>query len=244
MHPRRQQPQHGAGNHRLAGAGFTDQTGDLAWVQPQVQLFDRVRPVGAARQRDTQPLDRQHGWHQGKGVVHRSRSLGFNASFRPSPTKLIASTVARIARPGNVQIHQAERSTSRPALIIRPQLIRFGSPRPRKDRPDSNRITLATNSEPTAISGEAQFGSKWRKTMRPSPAPSPPQASTNSRPPREANSPRASRAMPGQDTRAMAAISLSAEGERIATSRIANMKDGIVWNNSVTRISATSSLPR
>src|ERR1700737_1981254 len=243
-HTRRQQSQHGACNHRLAGAGCTDQASNLTRTQRQVELIYRVRAVGAARQRDAQSLDRQYGWHQEKCVVHRSRSLGFNASFRPSPIRLIASTVARIARPGNVHIHQAERSTSRPALIIRPQLIRFGSPRPRNDRPDSNRITLATSSEPTAISGEAQFGSRWRKTMRASPAPSPTQANTNSRPPREANSPRANRAMPGQDTRVMAAISLAAEGERIATSRIANMNDGMVWNSSVTRISATSSLPR
>ncbi len=80
--------------------------------------------------------------------------------------------------------------------------------------------------------------------MRPSLAPSPVQASTNSRPPSATNSPRTSRAMPGQDTAAMATISLVMEGDRIATIRIASTKAGMVWKNSVIRISTSSTQPR
>ena len=50
--------------------------------------------------------------------------------------------------------------------------------------------------------------------------------------------------MPGQVTAAMATISLPTEGERMATMRMANTKAGMVWKNSVTRISTISTGPR
>src|SRR5712671_4313808 len=76
--------------------------------------------------------------------------------------------------------------------------------------------------------------------MRASLAPRPAQACTNSRPPSDTNSPRTSRAMLGQETAAIAMISLETEGERIATINRAKMKAGMVWKNSVMRISTVS----
>src|SRR6267142_1523894 len=76
--------------------------------------------------------------------------------------------------------------------------------------------------------------------MRASLAPRPAQACTNSRPPSDTNSPRTSRAMLGQETAAIAMISLETEGERIATINRAKMKAGMVWKNSVMRISTAS----
>ena len=50
--------------------------------------------------------------------------------------------------------------------------------------------------------------------------------------------------MLGQETAAMAMISLETEGERIATINKAKMKAGMVWKNSVMRISTVSVRPR
>src|SRR5262249_56145671 len=94
--------------------------------------------MGPGRQRDAEVLDREERF------AHRSRSLGLSASLRPSPTRLIARTVSRIATPGTVTSHQASRRKARPAPIWKPQLIRSGAPRPRNESADSMRIALAT----------------------------------------------------------------------------------------------------
>ena len=46
--------------------------------------------------------------------------------------------------PGKVQIHQAERRTARPALMISPQLMTLGSPRPRNANPASSDYLIPT----------------------------------------------------------------------------------------------------
>ena len=56
-------------------------------------------------------------------------------------------------------------------------------------------------------------------------------------------SPRTTRAIGGQLTVAMAMTRLSAEGARIATSTMAKMNDGMVWKNSLTRMSTSSTMP-
>ena len=45
------------------------------------------------------------------------------------------------------------------------------------------------------------------------------------------------------DTTAMAMMTLVTDGARMATSRMAKRKDGIVWKNSVSRISTSSTTP-
>src|SRR4029434_4234335 len=47
---------------------------------------------------------------------------GSRASRRRSPTRLMASTVKRIARPGKVGSHHATLTKSRPSAIIWPQV--------------------------------------------------------------------------------------------------------------------------
>ena len=79
--------------------------------------------------------------------------------------------------------------------------------------------------------------------MRRSSMPSVTQACTNSRLRMAMTSPRTSRAMGGQVTTAMAMTMLSSEGCRMATSTIANTNEGMVWKNSVTRISTLSVRP-
>src|SRR5262249_53916732 len=46
-----------------------------------------------------------------------------------------------------------------------------------------------------------------------------------------------------QLTVAMAMMRLSAEGARMATSTMAKMKEGMVWKNSLTRMSTSSMMP-
>ena len=89
-----QQAQDRLGHHRLAGARFAHDAQDLLAQDLKRDAVDGERPIGPGRQADAEVLDGQDG------VAHRSRSLGLSASLRPSPTRLIASTVSRIATPG------------------------------------------------------------------------------------------------------------------------------------------------
>ena len=68
-------------------------------------------------------------------------------------------------------------------------------------------------------------------------------ACTNSRDLMVRTSPRTTRAIGGQLTVAMAMTTLVPEGARMATSTMAKMKDGMVWKNSLMRISTSSTKP-
>ena len=69
-------------------------------------------------------------------------------------------------------------------------------------------------------------------------------ACTNSRSRMAMNSPRTRRAIGGQLITEIARMMLPLEGVMIATSTIANRKVGMVWKNSVKRISRSSIQPR
>ena len=98
---------------------------------------------------------------------------------------------------------------------MKPQLMTLGSPRPRKDSADSMRIAVATVSEPVTMIGDRQLGRTWRKMTRRSLMPRPMHACTNSRWRMARNSPRTSRATPGQLTTAMAMTMLRIEVDLI-----------------------------
>ena len=66
---------------------------------------------------------------------------------------------------------------------------------------------------------------------------------TNSRDRSDMNSPRTSRATGGQDTTAIAEMIDSMLGWKIATSTTAIARVGMVWKNSVKRISRSSIRP-
>jgi len=55
-------------------------------------------------------------------LLRSAQTRGSSASRSRSPTRLMASTVARIASPGNVGSHQATLTKSRPSAIIWPQV--------------------------------------------------------------------------------------------------------------------------
>ena len=51
---------------------------------------------------------------------HLDLNLGSSISWRLSPRRLVAMTTVNMARPGNVEIHHARPSTSRPTATISP----------------------------------------------------------------------------------------------------------------------------
>src|SRR5262245_5598367 len=174
---------------------------------------------------------------------YRSRSFGLSASLSPSPIRLSASTVSRIATPGMAVRYHSVRSISRPAPIIEPQLITLASPRPRKASADSVRMAVATMIDAVTMIGAAALGRIWRKIMRQSPMPTARQACTNSRCRSAMNSARTRRAIAGHDTRAIAMMIEATEGRAITTTTITKTKGGIVWNASVARIRRSSIRP-
>src|SRR5713101_10218676 len=131
------------------------------------------------------------------GLVHaRTTRRGSRASRRPSPTKLMARTVRKIAAPGNTVIHQLS-SVVPMALVSRlPQLAVGGwIPKPRNDSVLSTRIASATTSVAFTMMGPRQLGNTWRRMMRVFDAPIARDASTNSRSRNDRVAPRTIRAI-------------------------------------------------
>ena len=126
---------------------------------------------------------------------------------------------------------------------MKPHDIRLGSPSPMKLNALSIRIAEAIASEPVTMIGEIALGRICRSTTDSAPCPWHIAAWTNSRLRRRRNSARVSRASGGQLTAAIAKITLRSVGPSVATSRIARMKPGMVWNSSVTRIRMSSTRP-
>ena len=115
FHRLRQKSHDGMGDHRLSGAGLAYDAQRLAGRNRERNLLDGVRTICQRRQSECQSLDREDGWTR---LLHHSRSLakrGLSASFSPSPARLSASTVKKMARPGRKEIHQASSSRVRPA---------------------------------------------------------------------------------------------------------------------------------
>ncbi len=108
----RQQAQNGACGQRFARAAFTDKADNLIGRDRE---RDTVNRMGTVR-----PLRKgQHKVRDGeKGNTHAREILGLRASLSASPTRLMPTTVSRMARPGNTLIHQACRMTVRPEPII------------------------------------------------------------------------------------------------------------------------------
>ena len=91
--------------------------------------------------------------------------------------------------------------------------------------------------------GDRLLGRIWRRMMVVLLCPVVMAACTNSRVRRLRNSARAKRASGGQLTMAMAATMVVRLGVKMATSTTASTKLGMVWNSSVKRMMASSTLP-
>src|SRR4029077_19597431 len=129
----------------LAAPALAGHTEHLAGCNVVVDAIDHCDQAGRSWQPHPQPSNREQS-------VHRFCSLtahdvrGSSASRRLSPRKLKASTTDRIAKPGNVPIHQNSKYCV-PVLTIDPR-SGFGgwAPSPRKDRPASSSTALPRSS--------------------------------------------------------------------------------------------------
>src|SRR6185295_2085188 len=105
-----------------------------ALVDRKRYAVDSAERAGCGFELDDQVLDLEES-HQDL------RSFGSSASRRPSPTRLMARTVMRMARPGNVTTHHARRMNSRAVASMVPHSGVGGcAPRPRKPRAAAPRI--------------------------------------------------------------------------------------------------------
>src|SRR5690606_22304563 len=133
---------------------------------------------------------------------HQLLSRGSSASRSPSPTRLKASTVTTIARPGNVASHHAPNSTSLPSATILPhEGAGSGTPSPRNESPASSTIVLPMPSVAATMTGASTLGTRCRRMMRGPLMPSARAASMNSRSRRLSTSPRTMRVVPGHCVR-------------------------------------------
>src|SRR5882672_11557078 len=114
-------------------------------------------------------------------MIPTQPTRGSSASRRRSPTRLIASTVARMANPGSVGSHHATVTKSRPSEIIWPHVgYERPEPTPRNDSAASARIACATCSVDNTTIDDSVLGRTCRKMMRSRPTPIARAASTNS----------------------------------------------------------------
>ena len=97
-----QEAHHGQHGDGLARSGLAHHRHDLARVDRQVDAVDGREGAAAGGEADAEVADVEQG-HQERLI------LGSSASRNPSPARLMATTVTRMARPGRVTIQGSER---------------------------------------------------------------------------------------------------------------------------------------
>src|SRR5690606_16339812 len=137
----------------LARSRFADDRQHLALVDMERYAIDSPERAGCGLELDDQVFDFQ------KSHGHDLFIFGSSASRRPSPTRLIASTVIRMATPGSVTTRQARRMNSRASASMVPHSGVGGCAAiPRKPRAAASRIALEKESVACTISGAMQLG--------------------------------------------------------------------------------------
>src|SRR4029450_5033197 len=143
--------------HALPGAGLTDDADDLAGIERNIDAVHGPERAAMGLEVDRQIADFEQ--------CHARRpaqrfSFGSSASRKPSPSRLKASTVMRMARPGKVTIQGALRKNSRASASIVPHSgVGAWAPRPRKPSAAASRMAEETPSVDWTIRGAKQFGS-------------------------------------------------------------------------------------
>src|SRR5262249_15962949 len=137
----------------FAGPGFADQAHGLALGNRQVDGLKRAhhaspRPIAQANIDNVQKRRR----------LHCDAVRGLSADPSASPNRLNASTVKKIAAPGNSDSHQALNRKRWPLLSMRPQLIISALLRPKKLKAASRRIACPTIKLPAARAGARALG--------------------------------------------------------------------------------------
>src|SRR5581483_4369192 len=259
----RSEPEDRERGHRLSGPALPGQPEDLALADLQVlQVHDLP---ASERDRQVADLDRRHrasragpagieiatGRTSGSGILgtedgaHRvGTRRGSRTSRSPSPSRLNATAVSRIAAPGNVTSHHWVVKYDWPWLTIRPQSgVGSCAPRPRNESADAVRMTADTSSETCTISGVIEFGRTCRRRIRRCGTPSARAASTYWRPATEAACPRTSRVYHGHHVSAIARVVFPIEGDSTAANASASSRAGNARNTSVIRMSTSSIRP-
>ena len=93
---RRQQAEHGAPEHRFAGAGFANQSPHLAGPNLQAGATQHICGAAALADRDMQIVDGKDGGHR--------RCTGSSAARRPSPRRLKPITLRMTLTIGSAMI--------------------------------------------------------------------------------------------------------------------------------------------
>src|SRR5262249_31664446 len=172
-------------------------------------------------QRDAEPLDLEDAHSSGCHAVWGSKT-----SRRLSPRKLNASTAVKMARPGNVPIHQNWKYCV-PAATIEPHSGCGGcAPRPRNERPDRSRIAVARPRVISTSTGPAMFGSTSLNSVRRADAPSSRADWTYSDSPTESTRLRTTRAYDGHATITIASAAFRSPRPSTAVTTIARMMGG------------------
>ena len=107
--PRRRgdEPHDGERGHRLAAPGLPHQTQGGPRVELDREAIEHRH--GAVAGGELHGEVAQAKERPGPRLVHRWRSFGLSASFKPSPTRLIASTVMKMKNPGIATVQPASR---------------------------------------------------------------------------------------------------------------------------------------
>src|SRR5262249_50019336 len=164
-----EQPGRGEHGHRFPRSGFADDAHRLLPLHVEADIAQDLAPADA----HPQVANAQDG--VGHCLLLASimvRCLGSSTSRSPSPTRLNASTMTKIAAPGNTAIHYAIVTKPCESKIIRPSDGCGGwMPSPRNDSAASDKIANASDSDVCTISGPEIFGTIWRARIYASPVP-------------------------------------------------------------------------
>src|SRR4029079_14620074 len=125
-------------------------------VERDVDAVDRLQHAVVGGEGRLQALDLEQRRHQ----INRR---GSSASRMPSPMKLMATTVTKIAPPGNSAQCAAMSRKSLPSNNSRHQVgVSGGKPRPRNDSVYSAMMPAATSMVPAMMTGPSALGRMWR----------------------------------------------------------------------------------
>ena len=150
----------------LAGSRLADDPEHLARIELPADLGDGVNDSVLGLELDGEVVDGEDR------LRHGLVAGGSSASRRPSPTKLTASAMTTITRPGNVTSHQAEKPETWPSAMSFPSAGVGGwTPKPRNESAASMRIAAAISSVIVTTIGPMLLGSMCRNMIRQIPRP-------------------------------------------------------------------------
>src|SRR5258706_8747682 len=234
----RQQAHDPLRDHRFSRAGLAYETDDLAGLDRERDLRNRLLAVARRGQRDRQLAHFQD-------AHTRFAIFGSSVSRSPSPRMLTASTVTARKTPGKNTLCGNSMNCTRPSAMMLPQVgMSGGRPTPRNDRIASMRMPLAQMKVPCTISGAIVFGRMWPNMIFSVGVPSAIAASTYGSSRIVRTSERTRRVTRGISGTAIATITVERLAPHSATNANAIRIAGSALTPSITRIRIPSSQRR